>query len=271
MKRDMLDASDVQAFPGRAEIEAALRELPEKEPGAPCAGLPREQYIRHAVDELCHRGALLQRSGGTGTTPPHYRPCSAETMTKELKELKDRAEKLARKTANHGRDKRAREKLASLLRGLHATTIEELDDAPVFIVDGKPRLPVFSDILRSLPDRLERGLAVSERDVQLVALLARHTLKRTSGYYYPSIGRLPDRQAHIIADLLATAYRDLTGREPGYTVPTETTKSYDLRLAGKVISGEWGLFVEKIFKALGLKRAVVHTVRRGKYGFRHKN
>ncbi len=109
---------DVLSFPGRVEIEAALRALPEG-PETSCAGMARVLYIQSVVDELCLRGLLLQRAGGDGKAPLNYRPCSAETVTNELKELKDRAEKFARKTANHGQDELARKQLALLLRGLH--------------------------------------------------------------------------------------------------------------------------------------------------------
>jgi hypothetical protein len=259
---------DVHSFPARAEIEAALRALPEG-PEASCAGLPREFYINTVVDELCYRGLLLRRADGDGRAPPHYRPGSVETVTNELKELKDRAEKLARKTAHRGRDKLARKQLALLLRSLHAPTIEALGDAPVFMVDGVPRLPVFTDILRGLPDRLEQGLTVSEQDMRLVALLAEHALTWVNERNYPQVGRPPDRQAHIIADLLATAYHDLTGRKPTRTTPTDTSQSHDPRLVGKAV-GEWPSLVEKIFAALGVERAAwwdaVRTVREEKRG-----
>ncbi len=107
--------------------------------------------------------------------------------------------------------------------------------------------------------------------MRLIASLAEHALTATRERTYPPVGRFPDRQAHIIAALLARAYHNLTGREPGYTVPTDTTKSYDRRLIGKVVAGDWGQFIENIFKALGVKRAVTHTVRRGKHGFHRKN
>jgi len=169
-------------------------------------------------------------------------------MTKELKELKDRAEKLARKTVNHGRDALARKKLAALLRSLHAPTLGVLDDAPVFVMSGSAHLPVFSDVMRGLPDRLEQDLTISEQDMRLVASLAEHALTRVSERNYPPIGRYPDRQAHTIADLLAAAYRDLTGREP-----KATTITYGDR-RGKA-TGDYVRFVESVFDAMGIKRA----------------
>jgi hypothetical protein len=266
---------DVQSFPGRAQIEAALLALPENESGAPCAGLPRQLYIKGAVDELCIRGLLLQRAGGDGKAPPHYRPASAKTVASELEELKNRAERFARKVVNHGRDTLARKQFALLLRGLHADTIEAMDDAPLFMINGAPRLAVFSDVLRGgLPDRLEQGFALAELDMRLIAVLAERARTKVGKRNYPlkkGIGRYADRQANIILGLLAATYFDLTGREPGYTVPTDTTKTYNLRLVGKVFGGDWGALIKKIFEALNIERSVNHAVRRGKRGLSARN
>ena len=88
--------------------------------------------------------------------------------------------------------------------------------------------------------------------------------------------------------MLATAYQDVTGRKPGYTVQTDSrgysasgrrrsrpTKSYDLS-RGKVVfaDGEWVSFVERIFEALGIDRVawrdVVHAIREEKWGLGRK-
>ncbi len=240
---------DPRSFPGRPDIEAAFEAiLPEPKPEQ-----LRRFDVQFWIDDLCLRGLLLERAGGDGRAPPRFRPCSTATAKRELTELRDRAEKLAEKLARRRRDRRAREQLAKLLRGLHAPTIELMDGAPPFKFRGSLWLPVFSDMLRSLPNRLEQGVGPSVLDMRLLAWLARDALTRAERRDYPPVGRPPHRQAHIIARDLARAYRELTGRETTATTPTDATKSYVGR-EGKA-AGDWVSFVERNFAALGIERA----------------
>jgi hypothetical protein len=55
-------------------------------------------------------------------------------------------------------------------------------------IGGAKQFPLFSDILRHLPDRLDRGLSVSERDMRLVAATAEHAMKKEKGRQYPNVG-----------------------------------------------------------------------------------
>ena len=68
---------DVLSFPGRVEIEAALRALPEG-PETSCAGMARWIYIQSVVDEALPPGPLASaRRRRRKRRPPmigHARP-----------------------------------------------------------------------------------------------------------------------------------------------------------------------------------------------------
>lgn len=158
--RDDTEKENAEAAPAtvieprlRAEIEAAILALPI---------LPKEEWqVRHIVDDLCLRAAILSASKGDGRVTPHFRPATRQTTLKELNELERQMSGLARKLERGVRTKRARERfnrarerLARLVKGLHAPTTVALSCAPALMVGGRPILADINYFENQLPNKL---------------------------------------------------------------------------------------------------------------------
>lgn len=251
----------------RAEIEAAIRGLPI---------LPEEEWqVRHTVDELCLRAAIYAASQRNGRVPPPIRPATRQMMIKELEEFERRAFDLAEKIERgdgskraRERLKRAREKLARLIGGLHGPTIEALDGVPVqgrAILGVKHRSPmkledplvlralaraarIEADKARAVPDKAENADQLEELFAMVRGL---RRLEPDGPRYAGGVGRPPNRQVHAIADLITEAYA-LTGEE--------TTFSQGKRLNQDAVRGPFIEFASTIFAIMGIRHDALRYV-----------
>ncbi len=184
---------DSKSAQRRAEIEAAIRDLPI---------FPENEWqVRLIVDELCLRADIIAASKGDGRAPPHFRPATRQMTMNELRQLRRRFFDLARKVERGGvktkrareRLKRAREQLARLIEGLHAPTIEALNDAPALMVGGRPRLAVIRHIEKRLPKK-----PLEDSDLSALGLRYRSAVARAAEIQCQRIesGRLRSRERH---------------------------------------------------------------------------
>jgi hypothetical protein len=228
----------------RVPIEAAVRSL---------RILPGQRWrVRRIVNELCWRGALYAETGGGWMCGPHMRPATREMVKRELAELLDRALCLADKIERKGGTTRAREQLARRIQVLHAPTLTALtpriDSEEILdLVDTLPmkllsRCDLSATEMRYWAFRASAALAEMERTVRKVDIEFDPQVPQ----YANAVGRPPDVQAIMVADLLARSYRDLTGKRP------TLTNNYD----GGAVSGQFLDFVSPIFVILGISYAV---------------
>jgi len=247
-----------------AEIEAAIRGLPI---------LPEEEWqVRHIIDELCLRAAILSAPKGDGRAPPHPRPATRQMTLKELRELERRMFDLARKLERGVRTKRtqeplnrARERLARLVEGLHAPTLEALRCAPAFadinyfedrlpnklLADGSDlsalemrywgKLAHLAGIEAVKAQAVAAQVASGDPLNDVFAMVPSLLRLQADEPRYDDVGRPPNRQVHAIADLIVEAYA-LAGQEP-------TFWQGNRRPAGPFIE-----FAREIFGIMGIRR-----------------
>jgi hypothetical protein len=220
-----------------SDIEAAVRRLP----------ILHEQtcYVTHLVDYLALMGIIIDEIGGDDALPFYFRPATAEMVKRELGELEKRANDLANKIERGGRTKRAREQLARHIREMQGPTITALSDAPAVVYGGQQMLADTWYLETGLPEKLEAGEEVAITELRFWALIAK--LAKDVPLKPRSVGRLPNKRVHNIANTLARGYLNLTGNKPTFSV-----------VVGKegegTVYGPFLDFVREVFQLLDIKR-----------------
>ena len=154
---------------------------------------------------------MVDRVDLGGRAPANFRRANKETIEKQLRDLRDRARRLADKLEHGGVTTRARAQLALLIRELSDDTIEALGDAieALGVVESRPSI---ADLRNCFPDALERGDDLSPIYLRAVADAARRALLlEREG---KSVGAPKDLRALALTKVAAKAYSRLTGHFP---------------------------------------------------------
>ena len=171
---------------------------------------------------------MVDRVDLGGRAPANFRRANKETIEKQLRDLRDRARRLADKLEHGGVTTRARAQLALLIRELSDDTIEALGDAieALGVVELRPSI---ADLRNCFPDALERGDDLSPIYLRAVADAARRALLlEREG---KSVGAPKDLRALALTKVAAKAYSRLTGHFPpkaanGLKTKTKTYNGY---------------------------------------------
>jgi hypothetical protein len=231
-------------YPGREEIKAAISAL------SPAA--KKTLRANSTVDHLCIIGALISDPPPgdlvrpDGTLSPHLRQATRATVLRELRGMSRRFFDLAAKVETKGRTTRARSQLAALIRNAHKPTLEAIAEVPL-VVGGEQIFPDERYFVAGLVTKLESGAAISAIESRYwgtVVSRAEGVPVRTE-----NLGRAPDRRTQAIANLLARTYRELTGREPTFTVDPYKENQ---------VKGDFPDLVRRIFTILRVGREPLH-------------
>jgi len=188
---------------------------------------------------------MTERLGNGGKGHPHFRPANQQTLEKQLVELRYRSSRLAMKIAAGRTTKRSREQLARLIRGLSFNAIQALADAPPLEVAGCPSVIGMAYFRIGLPCDLERGEPVSSEVLRMVSSVVESAIaKRPKGV---TTGCMPNLHARAVAQVVARAYKYLTGREQTFSGSSLTPEGTNTS------GGEFLEFTQAVFDALKVR------------------